>query len=269
MSISQEFEATGITLKYYNFNDFDRIIHLFTKEYGIVQAIAKGVRNPKRKLLGNTDLLNINRYVLKKGKSLNSILQCESIKYFPFINLDYDKLIYSLFLGELILLFIHEGDDHSKIFNLLVYTLEKIETSEHPIIETLWFQINFLKQIGYEQDFYCCNRCNKKLLYSLNTLKVAEKQEDYNNNSNNLDFLKNNKKLGFSFNTGGIICNDCLIDSSNYKIINQEMLNLLIKIIEFENIEFLNNENELLKKLQDIFKEYLSILSDKKIKSLI
>lgn len=241
MQSDQDFKATGITLKQKDFKDFDKIVHIFTREYGLVQAIAKGIKKTNKNFTGNIDLLNISDFVIKKGKGLNNILQCENIKHFPLIRLDYDKLIYSLFLGELILLLTHDNDDNKSIFDLLVYTLEKIEKSEVPIVETIWFQINLLRIIGYEQDFFYCTTCDKEIVF-----------ED--------------KKLGFSLNTGGIICNSCIQYSFNYKIILEDTLKTIIQI---NNLEEDNKySEETLNKIQSLFKEYFSILSEKKIKTL-
>ncbi|MFN8578065.1 MAG: hypothetical protein U0354_14595 [Candidatus Sericytochromatia bacterium] len=58
--------------------------------------------------------------------------------------------------------------------------------------------------------------------------------------------------------------------TSNYKIINDNIRNILInlKILDINSLEDVTAENNLLERIQTIFKEYLSNLSERKIKTL-
>ena len=62
----------------------------------------------KQKPANANVLLNINELIIREGKNMGTITECETQKVFPKLRLDYDKLIYSLFLGELITLFLND-----------------------------------------------------------------------------------------------------------------------------------------------------------------
>lgn len=248
MTSDRDFKATGIILKYYDFAEVDKILHIFTKEYGLLQVIAKGIRSHNKKSTGNANLLSVNEFLIRKGKNLGLVLNYEIQKHFPLLMLDYDKLIFSLFLGELILILVSEADETEVIFEFFIDTLEKIEIAENPFSLCLWFQINLLRIIGYEQNFFSCDHCQQDII--LPTI--------------------DNRKLGLSLNTGGVICNSCLANSRNYKLLNEKELKILQDISFLDSNELAENTYNLddLKKLQEIFKEYLHILSEKKIKTL-
>lgn len=248
MHSDRDFKATGIILKYYDFAEADKILHIFTKEYGLLQVIAKGIRSHKKKSTGNANLLSVNEFLIRKGKNLGVVLNYEIQKHFPLLMLDYDKLIFSLFLGELMLILVSEADETEVIFEFFIDTLEKIELAETPFSLCLWFQINLLRIIGYEQNFFSCDSCQKEVVVP----------------------TKENRKLGLSLNTGGVICNDCLAHSRNYKLLNEKELQVLQDLSFLDSSElFDTNYNKAdLDKLQEIFKEYLHILSEKKIKTL-
>ncbi len=241
----KEFSVTAISLRYYDLGESDKIFVLFSKEQGIVKAVAKGIKKTKSKFSGFLDLLNVNQLIIRESKNMGTITQCESIKVFPKLRLDYDKLIYSLFLGELITLFIHEGEISEDIFDLLIDTLNLIQNSENTLLYTIWFEIQFLTLLGYQSNLEHCDICQEK---------IQEK----------------NYKLGLSLNTGSIICNSCLKIASNYKIINDEIKNILInlKIIDISNLQDVTANEKLLEKIQEIFKEYFTNLSERKIKTL-
>lgn len=245
MQANKEFKTTAITLKTFDLGEADRILSLFSKEHGIIKAVAKGVKKANSKFGGSLDLLNVNELVIRHGRNLGTIVQCDSYKNFPLLRLDYDRLIYSLFLGELILLFSNEGEPVQEVFDLLLYTLDIMQYSESPLWYTIWFEMHLLTILGYQANLFSCDLCQEKI-------------QDINN------------KLGFSLITGSVICENCLRLTGNYKLINDEIRNILIKLKTFD-VEKLTgtapNEKVLIR-TQDILKEYFSNLSERKIKTL-
>ncbi len=241
----KEFAVTAITLKNYNLSESDKIFLLFTKEKGLIRAVAKGIKKPKSKFSGRLELLNINELIIREGKNMGTITECETQKVFPKLRLDYDKLIYSLFLGELITLFLNDGEVSEEIFELLLDTLEIMEKTNNPLLYTIWFEVQFLAISGYQSNLSECNIC------------ATEIQDS-------------NYRLGFSLNTGSVICEKCLKITSNYKIINDNIRNILtnLKVLDISSLEDVTADSILLDKIQIMFKEYLSNLSERKIKTL-
>lgn len=245
MNKGKEISITAFTLKAFDFGEYDKILSLFSKELGIVRVLAKGIKKPTAKLGGRLELLNSNKLVVRQGSNLGTILQCETYKNFPLLRTDYDKLIYSLYLGEIVLLFTHEGEPSEEIFDLLVKTFESIEKSKQPLTQIIWFQMRLLSILGYHQNFDSCEMCHEEL-------------------------LENNSRLGFSFITGSIICPNCLKNTYDYKLIDDNFLKLLkiIRILDVENTDNFDLPEDILNKVQDSMKEYLSRLSERKIKTL-
>ena len=242
---NKEFKATAITLKSFELGEADRILSLFSREFGIIKAVAKGLKKANSKFGGRLDLLNVNELVIRKGKGLDTIVHCESEKNFPLLRLDYDKLIYSLFLGELILLFSNEGEPIEEVFDLMVYTLDIMQYSESPLWHTIWFEMHLLTILGYQANLVRCDICQRE---------IPDK----------------NDRLGFSLLTGSVICDLCLRSTSNYKLISDEIRDILLKLktFDFEKLSGLTPDEKVLKRTQDILKEYFSNLSERKIKTL-
>lgn len=245
MQVKKDFPATAITLKSFDLGESDKILSLFSKEHGIIRAVAKGIKKNNNKFGGRLELLNINHLLIRHGRNLGTIIQCDTFMTFPLLRLDYDKLIYSLFLGELVLIFSNEDEPAENIFDLLVFTLGNMQHYENPLCLTIWFEMHFLTILGYQSNLNNCDIC----------------QEEINIVSN---------KIGFSLNTGSLICEKCLKLSRNYKMISNEIVNILktLKTYDLNEIrEFSPSVNEL-SRIQNILKEYFSNLSERKIKTL-
>ncbi len=245
MQGNKEFSATAITLKTFEFGDYDKIYSFFSKEFGIVKALAKGIKKSNNKFGGRLDVLNVNELIIRKGRNLGTITDCETYKNFPLLRLDYDKLVYSLYIAELILIFCHEDEPAEELFNLLLFTLENIEKTDNTLIQTLWFQVHFLDLLGYQPNFTNCDICLE-------------------------DILELNKRLGLSLNTGSVICESCLKKTHNYKLIDDEILKILKILKEYDLVQLEKFKPDIfsLEKIQEILKEYFSKLSERKIKTL-
>jgi DNA repair protein RecO (recombination protein O) len=249
MPANKEYKTTAITLKTFDLGEADRIISLFSKEHGIIKAVAKGVKKINSKYGGSLDLLNVNELVIRHGRNLETIIHCDSCKSFPMLRQDYDKLIYALFLGELILLFSNEGEPVQEVFDLLIYTLDIMQYSENPLWYAIWFEMHLLTILGYQANLESCDICQEI---------IPERD------------VSSRSKLGFSLITGSIICENCLRLTANYKLITDEIRNILIKLKTFdlEKISGASPDEATLRKTQDILKEYFSNLSERKIKTL-
>ena len=73
------FQTESIVLNLFNLGEADRIVTLLTPNYGIIRAVAKGVRKPNSRMGGHLDILNkINSYV-RIGENLNNLSQADTI----------------------------------------------------------------------------------------------------------------------------------------------------------------------------------------------
>lgn len=245
MAANKVFPVTTITLRAYDLGESDKILVLFSREKGVLRAVAKGIKKTTCKFGGRLDSLNVNELLLREGRNLNTISQCETIKIFPHLRLDYDKLIYSLFLGELVLLLTNEEEPVEEVFDLLIYTLETMQFTHNPLMHTIWFEMHLLTILGYKANLTSCDICQEEV-------------------------PSRNEKLGFSLNTGSLICQNCLRSTSSYRIISDELRNTLkkLKTSGLEGISDFVPSEKILLKIQETLKEYLNNLSERKIKTL-
>ena len=83
----------AINLKSYNLNDADKIIVMYSKDNGLIKGVAKGIKKPKSKLGARMDLLVANSLQLLKGRSMDTIVQAQTVNNFRKTREDIDKLI--------------------------------------------------------------------------------------------------------------------------------------------------------------------------------
>ena len=236
------FEIEAFVLKHYNYQENDRILVLFSREYGVLRGLARGVRKARHRLGGNLDLLRCNHLLLERGAGLHKITQAESMLHFPGLSRDYSALIHALAIGDLISTFCHEEDPQPYVFTLLLYALEALSQGLPALLILIWFELHMLEQLGYEQNWTLCRNC-----------EYALKPRDYH---------------FWDLRTGGLRCEACKQrpDSRFMRLEQIECLRAL------QASSHLPEQTQLpilqLKQVQACLQAYLEHLAEKPIKAL-
>lgn len=175
------FKTEGIILKTHCLGEADRIFTILSPDKGKFKAVGKGVRKINSQFSGKMDIFCYLDLVVSKGRNLDVIKQV-SLKdsYFSLRN-DLKKLAYAMYMLELTDAMLEERDASESIFNLLVCSLKFLEKTPHPELVTTYFQLHFIKLLGYRPSLDKCNVCKHKV----------------------------GDKHFFSPFRGGIICPDC------------------------------------------------------------
>jgi DNA repair protein RecO (recombination protein O) len=97
------YKVTGINLKTSPLGESDRLITLLTEEQGLLRAVAPGARKHRSTLGGRSGLFVVNQLLIAKGRTLDKIIQAETLESYPGLSQDLSKLTASQYIAELII----------------------------------------------------------------------------------------------------------------------------------------------------------------------
>ncbi len=238
-----------INLKSYNLSEADKIVVMYSKEHGIVRGVAKGAKKLKSKLGAGMDSLVANKVMLYKGRNMDTICQSETINSFRETRKNFDKLMYSSYVSEIVSIFGVEDDPSSKdVYEILYKALEKIEKSSSKkdvMLAVIKFQLKMMLICGFGLEFDTCLCCREQIL-----------DED----------------MYFSIQMGGVVCKDCNKDLKVNLKLQHKMRDFLQAMMQFD----FNYESEYDKKATDkvcdvcfdLLNKYIQSHTNKKIKSI-
>lgn len=126
--MSGTYKAIGINLKSSPLGESDRLLTILTDEYGLIRVVAPGSRKHKSSLGGRSSLFVVNQLLLAKGRSLDKLIQAESIESFPGLSQDLRKLTVAQYLAELTLYQALSDQPQSDLLCLLREHLSRLET---------------------------------------------------------------------------------------------------------------------------------------------
>lgn len=128
MTTSRVYKAEGIILKRKNYGEADRILTVFTREYGKVRAIAKGIRKVSSRRAPHLEIFMRVGMVLHMGKSLESVSEVIPIEVYEDIRTDLVRVSIAYYLCELVDNLLPERQEHRDVFVLLTNALENVRT---------------------------------------------------------------------------------------------------------------------------------------------
>ena len=247
--MQNNFVTDAINLKSYNLSESDKIIVMYSKDKGLIRGVAKGVKKPKSKLGARMDLLVANTLMLHKGKNLDTICQAEVLNTFNKTRQDINKIMYSIYVTEVVNNFGLEEDPSSEtIYNLLYKTLNAISLANSKVeilIAVIKFQLKMMIESGFSIEFGTCLHCHCQV---------------------------KDETMYFVPNLGGIVCKNC----ANSIPYNKKQMPYKLRdffkqmaINDFdEKGEYETKANEKVCTVTfEVLKEYITQKSPKKFKS--
>ena len=236
------FQTESIVLNLFNLGEADRIITLLTPNYGIIRAVANGVRKPNSRIGGHLDILNkINAYV-RIGENLNNLSQADTIDGYSGIKQNLKKISLCFYILELSEKFSVENDPNNNIYQLLEEVLESIKSVENDELLIRWFEIKLLISAGFLPELYNCLISGKKL-----------KEGDH----------------VFSFNEGGLIDYHYYSESLNHSIILKKTIKATRFLVDnnWSNVNKLNISQKTINDIKIIMQRYIRTLINSRVNS--
>jgi DNA repair protein RecO (recombination protein O) len=121
------YKTEGIILKRSNYGEADKLLTIFTKQYGKIRVMAKGVRKLSSRKAGSLELFNHSTIFLVKGKSLDLVTEAQNINLFRNWRKDLEKVSTAYYFCELVDKLTPDNQSHPAVFELLHQNFLKLE----------------------------------------------------------------------------------------------------------------------------------------------
>jgi len=237
-------KTEAIVLKKYNYRETSLIVTFFSKEFGKIRCLFKGVRKDPRKIASNLVLFSHNEVIFykKRNSDLHLSGQCDLINDFKDIRSDFKKTSLTSYAIELIDSIMPIEDKNEDVFDLLLNCLESLSIRTDDVEKIIhFFQIKVLILSGFKPHLDSCIICNKVI----------------------------QSKGSFSSRLGGLICLDCLDrDRHSHNILKGTIASILhVENSDWQRALNLGLSSRIKQELSGILFNFLSFHLDKKLKS--
>lgn len=146
--MERTYKTEGIILKRANFGEADRILTIYTKHYGKIRALAKGVRKVTSRKGGNVEAFNHVSLFLAQGKNLDIVSEAQVINSFKSWRKDLLKVGLAFYFCELVDKLTPDGQANQAVFELLRGSLAQIGKGRASELVRR-FEEDLLEELGF------------------------------------------------------------------------------------------------------------------------
>jgi DNA repair protein RecO (recombination protein O) len=236
--------AEGIILRKFFLRETSYILIVFTKEFGKIRGVLKGVRDPYPQFAGNFEIFTKCQMLFykKKNKALDLITRCEALDFFLPIRKDIERLTYANYFIELVDVVTGDHDVNEELYNSLDESLRLLATKSSAKRASRIFELKLLKAIGLTPHLEGCVECNAPI----------------------------SESFRYSASSGGLKCRECVKGDADSLKISLGTIKFMRKIIEspIAKTSQIKVSKEVGKETEKILERFIRYHINRPIKSL-
>jgi DNA repair protein RecO (recombination protein O) len=185
-------KTRAIVLRYHSLGEADRIVTFYTRDFGKIRAVARGVRKVKSRLCGRLEILTCGDLVFfeRVDKDLHVVNSFDIVESFQVLREDLLRMAYCSYLAELIQHVESLGIPSSDTFELVLDIMFMMKTTDDPEMVARTFEIRLLTSAGFSPQLDSCVACSSDI--------------------SDVGAGHASALLGFNVARGGVLCNKCM-----------------------------------------------------------
>ena len=237
------YKSPASVLRQRRLGETDKIITLYTADYGKVDAVAKGVRRVKSRLAGNVEPLSHGSFLLARGRNLDIITQVQSIESFQPLHDDLGRLSHALYAAELLDRATEERSENFALYRLLLDTLRRL-TERDDLERTLrYYEMAVLGQLGYQPELQQCVVCGAE--------------------------IARGEVVRWAGNLGGVVCSSCRPQNTALSTLSPTTLDALraLQTENFQGVVDLELDHDMAAALEHLLRDAIHYALDQDVRS--
>lgn len=151
MTLSHIYATHAIVLKRRNIAETDRIVTVFSQEYGRMRVYARGVRRIHSRRSAYLEVFSNSALVLYRGKTWDSVGEATPLHTFSGLRAHLPRVSHAYYLCELVDALLPERQEHRDVYTLLLGTLGMLNdmSQSDPLEISEQFALKLLRILGY------------------------------------------------------------------------------------------------------------------------
>jgi len=152
-----------IVMRTADWRDSDKMLTLFSRDYGLVSALAKGAKNLKNPITAASQPFCCGIYSFNSRSGRLYVSQCEIKKEFYNIGTDFDKYAAACVMMEVAEKILINTEEYDRLFILLVNCLAHLEKCPDPREVLTYFLVQVSDLLGIRPSTRTCAVCGTEI----------------------------------------------------------------------------------------------------------
>ena len=233
----------ALVLKVTDIGDNDRLITLYSSEYGVISAFASGAKKLKNKYHAGTSFLCYSSFILENVKDSYRVRDASLIRCYFKLGCDIVNISLQQYFCDVVSFLSATGEGDKEILKLIIKSCHYINENKmnFNLIKAV-FELRILSLSGYMPDLSCCSNCK---IFDVN-------------------------KLYFDMQGGVLLCDSCKALTANAVFLGATILSAMRHIVysDFDKIFSFIIPDESAVRLTKITEMYLTIQTEYSFRTL-
>lgn len=237
------FTTEALVIKEMNVGESDRLVTLFTRDYGIIRAFAAGAKSIKSKKGAATSLLTYSSFTILKKKDTYKIYEAAPIRIFFGAGSEIEVLSLAQYFCELCGVLVSSGVPDGEFLRLILNSLHFLtKEKRYPSLIKAITELRAAALSGFMPDLVACGGCGKF-------------EDDI---------------MYFDISGGRLFCADCKGETADLTPLDRTLLSAMRHIVysEFSRLYSFTVPNESAKRLSEITGKYITVQTDHRFAAL-
>src|SRR5208283_4788205 len=124
-------KTEGLVLKSFDFRETSRIATFFTRDFGKVKGILKGIRRDPKKFGSSAEKFSLNDivYYQYRNSDIHLISHCDMKDFYSGLRQDLERLTAASYAAELVDTMLPAEEQNLEIYHLMQAFLKSLQTS--------------------------------------------------------------------------------------------------------------------------------------------
>jgi DNA repair protein RecO (recombination protein O) len=236
-------KTEALVINRFNFRETSLIATFFTRDFGKMSGILKGIRTDIKKFASPLDLFSLNEIIFykKRDTSLHLVSHCDLKDDYPHLRQTVAKMASASVMMELVSALMPVEDANEAAFDLTCACLNELQTNANPDKIITIYKIKLLSLSGFKPNFNSCVACDTRITGDAK----------------------------FSLNLGGLLCVGCFRKDIAARVIFR---GTIASIVHIQKNDFRTNLNlglnpQIKRELTLILNSFLHYHLEKQLKS--
>ncbi len=158
----EHLKTTGVVIRQTKVKDNDLIITIFTKDFGVIKASARGARGFKNQRAAGTSLFAYSEFILLPGKELYRVQSCELLESFYSLTSNIERLAFATYIADLTGYTVQEEEGTERLLSLFLNTFYLFARwgGELRAVKCV-YELKLLEFLGFLPCLDSCTSCGK------------------------------------------------------------------------------------------------------------
>ena len=236
------YRSEAIVLRRIDFGEADRLLTLYSREFGKIRALAKGARKPQTRKAGHVELFMRSNFMFARGKSIDIVTQAELIEPYAALRDDLVRTTYAAYMAELMDGLTADADRDLAKYELLSKAFGWLAASDNSLLVARYYELRLLSLAGFQPQLFHCASCREPI----------QEQNQF-----------------FSAELGGLLCPGCQGADRQARPISSSAVKVLrhLQSHQWEYVKDLRLRGKLRRELESTMHFYLRHILERNLKS--